>query len=226
MHDENFMLRTYDNELRRIVPIHFHGRKLAYASSKRPTHTHPYRHYANTGERCSACRWFEVAIYKVTQSNNLRDQPVGGYVLETKGITIVEGEHDRFRVRCYRDPWIIVAKLMKRVDNDVILPVVSRNVLSEASKHDEKLKEAFLLVDNEDHMLLGDLQKHFGSPNIEKSKLKVDGDNKGYVDKEDNTEDSDLEIEYEKYEAAAYEEDLSDTIESIDTKSVDSTTGN
>lgn len=157
-HDEDFMLRTYDHDSKRIVPIHFHGQRLAHASSQRPQHTHPTRHWAIPHERCSACRWFEAGIYVVTESAALRDQPVGAYVLETSGKTIVPNERDRFRVRVFVDPWVVVAKLMKRHDNDVYLPPVSKNVLEQAARKDKKIAEALSLIDCNDHLLLNDLR--------------------------------------------------------------------
>lgn len=162
VHDEDFMLRTYDHTIKRIVPIHFRGRRLAHASSHQKVHTHPTRHFAVPHERCSACRWFEAAIYVVTKSAELTDQPVGAYVLETSGKTIIPNERDRFRVRVFTDPWVVVAKLMKRGDNDVFLPPVSKSVLEQASAHDTAIADAYRLVDCDDHLILSDLWRSRG----------------------------------------------------------------
>jgi hypothetical protein len=74
--------------------VRFCGVRLAQTTSRRHEHDHPDRdgvqvRYATPGERCSACRWFEVAIYRST---------AGVYAVHTLGHSIVPGEIRKTRV--------------------------------------------------------------------------------------------------------------------------------
>jgi hypothetical protein len=148
---QDFVLRDFDFDTHRMRMVSFNGRRIGSASSRENTHSHPENRKAVRGERCSACRWFEVRIYIDERAREQRDRNDGGYVLETVGRTVVDGEHDRFRTRLYHDPWLVIAKLVKRVGDNTFLPTVAQIALEDAAVHDPALSELLDTLDYGPH---------------------------------------------------------------------------
>lgn len=155
---QDFVLRDFDFDTHRMRMVSFNGRRIGAASSKEDTHSHPEDRIAVRGERCSACRWFEVRIYLDERARETRDRQDGGYVLETVGRTVVKGEHDRFRTRLYHDPWLVIAKLVKRVGDNTFLPTVAQIALEEAAEHDPALNALLMTLDYGPH------EVHYSTP--------------------------------------------------------------
>lgn len=150
---QDFVLRDYNFDTQRMQMVSFNGRRIGAASSREDEHSHPESRTAVRGERCSACRWFEVRIYVDEGVREKRERRDGGYVLETIGRSIVEGEHDRFRARRFHDPWLVVAKLVKRVDDNTFLPTVAQLALEEAAENDSALDEIIETLDYGPHVM-------------------------------------------------------------------------
>lgn len=144
-YSQDWVLRDYDFDRHLMKMVSFRGRKIGAASSRATDHDHEPGRTARRGERCSACRWLEVRIYvdedarvkRARESGNTQ----GGYVLETIGRSEVDGEHNRYRTRMFHDPFLVVAKLTKRVDDSTFLPIVAQEALEEAAERDEPLGE-------------------------------------------------------------------------------------
>jgi hypothetical protein len=143
---QDYVLRDYDFDTGRMRMVSFNGRRVADASSREIEHSHSPDRKAQRGERCSACRWLEVRIYIAN------DESSGtAYVLETVGRSLVDGEHDRFRTRRFRDPWLVIAKLAKRHDDTTFLPLVAQRALSEAAEYDGRLAELLDTLELDSH---------------------------------------------------------------------------
>lgn len=109
--------------------------ELGRHSSKRTMH---YRHedseYAPRKHRCSACRWFEVALYR-TETD---------YVLWTCGHTIVPGEKSRIHIHRTSNEWRIVELMTVRKGETAFIPTPSASVLADAAKIDRGIQEAYV----------------------------------------------------------------------------------
>lgn len=142
-YSQDWVLRDYDFDRHLMKMVSFHGHKIGSASSCASEHDHEAGRTAQRGERCSACRWLEVRIYvdENARKSRARESGVegGGYVLETIGRSVVDGEHDRYRTRMFHDPFLIIAKLTKRIQDSTFLPIVAQEALEEAAERDEAL---------------------------------------------------------------------------------------
>lgn len=148
---QDFVLRDYDFDNHRMKMVSFNGRLIGSATSREIEHNHPGDRTAVRGERCSACRWFEVRIYIDERAREQRDRRDGGYVLETVGRTKVAGENDRFRTRLFHDPWMVIAKLVKRMGDNTFLPTVAQVALEQAGEHDPALAKLLETLDYGPH---------------------------------------------------------------------------
>lgn len=126
--NEFFVARGYDSL------ITFDGRLLGTASSFRTGHTHESK-YAPVGQRCSACRWFEVKIFATDD---------GEYVVEMTGKTEVEGERTRHRAEITSSAYWVVEMLTQRENERRFIPLVSRKALAEAAAHDSGIENAYV----------------------------------------------------------------------------------
>lgn len=138
-----FSLRGYDWEAGQDQTYTFTGRLLSEASSQSPRHVslvHGPTQFAPPGERCSACRWFEVRIYASDVPHTGTDgQSVPTWIIETVGKTVVPGEQDRRRVRKVHEPRRVVGSLVQQREGDSFIPAVSRRALDQAADADPRL---------------------------------------------------------------------------------------
>lgn len=167
---QDFVLRDYDFDAHRMRMVSFNGRRIGAASSRDDEHSHPADRPAVKGERCSACRWFEVRIYVDMGAREQRERRDGGYVLETIGRTTVEGEHDRFRTRLFHDPWLVIAKLVKRTRDVTFLPTVAQVALEEAATNDPALAAIISTLDYGPH------EVHYSAPHGANVHVEIEDD--------------------------------------------------
>lgn len=113
----------------------FDGVLLGEASSYRDIHSNHPESFALPGQRCSACRWFEVKIYR---------EDAGDYLIELAGKTNVPTEKDRHRVEQTSSPHAIIDLLTQQDNGRPFIPLVSRRVLAEASAHDTAIEEVYI----------------------------------------------------------------------------------
>ena len=99
------------------------------------------RHYNHDGEafapkhqRCSACRWFEVALFRTRTD----------YVLWSCGHTIVPDENPRITIRRTTNEYEIVEFMTVRKGATVFLPQPSAQVLASAAKYDAGILDAYV----------------------------------------------------------------------------------
>jgi len=115
------------------------GSLLGRATSEQDEHNDHVGAHAGRGERCSACRWFEVLILNVSE-----DEEAGvEYLLYTVGRSIVPGETDRIRTVWTDSPRKVVAALVVRQDGQPRLPIASDWALAEASDLDDDIADAY-----------------------------------------------------------------------------------
>lgn len=160
--------RVYDRD---NVIVEFWGRQIGYASSLRDVHahdagteTHPI--FTNRGERCSACRWFEVRIFVVdhaytddctcdvraTEANPDPEhdhdcgqtEREGRYLTATYGMTIVPGETPKRRCVWTDSPYRVLEVLTQRNHATTFIPSTSAHALAEAAGHDSGIRDAYL----------------------------------------------------------------------------------
>lgn len=122
-------VRGFDNAMQ------FEGTLLGYASSKRSNHSAHDEECAPAGVRCSACRWFEVRIFRTTEQE---------YVVEMTGQTLVDGEKTRHRAEVTQSPYWVIDVLTQRDNDRTFIPLVSKRALAEAAVHDLELKDAYI----------------------------------------------------------------------------------
>lgn len=127
-------LTGYDDKLGRLVDYDVEGQLLSEQSSHADSHVflvHGPGEFAGIGERCPACRWFEVRIYALEGA-----EP---WAVETVGQTIVPGEIVKRQVWFCDTPRRVVACLVQHRGNDYFLPHTSRRVLDDAAEEDARL---------------------------------------------------------------------------------------
>lgn len=115
--------------------LQFEGVLLGSASSRRNNHSPHEGDCALPGVRCSACRWFEVRIFRTIEQE---------YVVEMTGQTVVYGEKTRHRAELTRSPHWVVEVLTQRDNDRRFIPLVSKRALSEAAANDVALEDAYL----------------------------------------------------------------------------------
>jgi hypothetical protein len=112
---------------------------LGEASSRREDHNHPGEHMDPSpgAPRCSACRWFEVAIYRVGET--------GEYLVYTAGWSTLPGEVTIPRVRLTDSAFDVVELMTLRNTKDgVVLPRPNARALAQAASHDAAIQDAYL----------------------------------------------------------------------------------
>jgi hypothetical protein len=108
--------------------------QLGHNSSKRTSHYKHTTQFAPLGNRCSACRWFEVSLYRTPTS----------YVIWSCGHTIVDGETSRITIHETDNEFTIIEHLTVRKGSTVFLPQPSALVLAQASKYDDGIQDAYI----------------------------------------------------------------------------------
>ena len=127
-------------EGRHGVPVTFRGVLLASASSHQDEHRHR-GDYAPKRWPCGACRWFEVALYRVVDDQQPHERV---YMVHTRGMTIVDDEIIYARAAWAETPYEILQLLTQWKTNSdgPMLPSVSLDALYEASDADPTIKVA------------------------------------------------------------------------------------
>ena len=128
MDTQTWAARGYD------TTISFDGQLLGEASSHRSGHSEHPVPYAPVGFRCSACRWFEVRIFKTDKEE---------YVVEITGQTLVEGERVRHRAELTSSAHWVIEMLTQREGDRRFIPLVSRRALAEAAARDLQIEHAY-----------------------------------------------------------------------------------
>lgn len=115
---------------------------LGYATSQRDQHrNHDLADFmpANNG-RCSACRWFEIRIFRVTDPITVGGQ----YIVHTYGRTIIPGEIELCRLYVTSSPHEIIEFLTVHKNGYVFVPVASIHALAQAAHWDSEIEKAYL----------------------------------------------------------------------------------
>jgi hypothetical protein len=131
-------------------PFRFVGQLLGSATSHMPEHNHVVpKNGAPLGamSRCSACRWFEVAIYRLTITTVTGGvgYDAGSYLVHKMGMSAVHGEEQRNTLIFTDSPYEVVEILTVRGgDRPPHLPMPSARVLSAAAVYDAGIKDAYI----------------------------------------------------------------------------------
>lgn len=116
----------------------FDGYLLGEASSQTEAHRH-HGAVAPPRWRCGACRWFEVALYRLGPKSST-DRNI--YLVHTRGPSTVPNEVTFRRVAFATTAYDIMKLLTQWRDERPILPEVSLNALMQAADHDADLKSS------------------------------------------------------------------------------------
>lgn len=141
----------------------FLGKPLGVGSSQQDDHRHDVARdrYAPRGVRCSACRWFEVAIYRRYADAEIIRMRTGNpetdvsdrqalardYVVHTIGASIVPGETRLSRITPTDSPFEVIELLTVRPrdgDQQPWIPAQSARALAHAAEFDDGLREAYV----------------------------------------------------------------------------------
>ena len=121
----------------------FHGIILGSATSEDKQHNHPGDYLPASaqpagGKRpsCSACRWFAVALYDDTDTDE--------YVVHTIGRSIIPGEIDYARVSRTQSAYEVVEILTVRQKGAVFIAAPSLRALAQAAALDDDIRDAYI----------------------------------------------------------------------------------
>lgn len=123
--------------------MEFTGRLLGAATSESDFHTNHPGDFAAKGEKCSGCRWFEVAIYRRDAPRGTGDPDVD-YVVFTLGHTDVPGERLYGRITQVNSPFEVVEVLTVRRVGATFMPAQSSRALAQAAAVDAGLRDAYV----------------------------------------------------------------------------------
>jgi hypothetical protein len=110
----------------------------------------PSRRFAAKGERCNACRWFEVSIYVVEDGVARTHDSVGHYapgreyVVHTVGQSRVPEEKTFQRVMRTTSAFELVEFLTVRKPGDTFLPEPSARALARLADVYDDVREAYV----------------------------------------------------------------------------------
>lgn len=131
----------------------FLGVLLGSSTSQTYDHTGHADRFARRGEKCSACRWFEVAIYR-RYWIDAEDRAAGidythdgphDYVVHTVGGSSVAGEKRFSRVQGTTSPYDVIELLTVRpVDRDPFIASQSARALAQAADVDRGIRDAYI----------------------------------------------------------------------------------
>jgi hypothetical protein len=135
--------------------IYLLGQQLGFATSHRDTHDHPVSYddnkqltsFAPPGDRCSACRWFEVRIFAVKCELTSNNEPIdrrARYLVLTSGMSQVPGEVEMRRASWTDSSYEVLELLTQRRGDRPMLPAPSARVLSQAAMWDVDIRNAYL----------------------------------------------------------------------------------
>lgn len=129
-------MRTYELSDRERT-VRFTGVLLGEATSRWERHTDHELPYAPRFERCGACRWTEVRVYRTE---------AGSYVIETVGRSLVPDEVDLSRVTVAESAAGAVETLHTYDQDEVrYITKTAREAALAAAAQDEKFAEAFMV---------------------------------------------------------------------------------
>lgn len=132
---EDFALK---GQLRNAPEITFTGRQLGHGSTHQPFHSgHPDMPFTRRGERCGACRWFEVYIYEVIDEKSR-------YLVYTVGRSTIPNEVDLVNAYWTNSaPEILEILTIRKEGSEPFLPAPSARALASAAGFDRGIKEAY-----------------------------------------------------------------------------------
>lgn len=134
----------------------FTGIRLGHETSYQDQHTHHPRRAAAKREKCSACRWFEVSIYRryATEGIDFETEPPtifqidpepGDYVVHTVGASNVPNEQRLSRIAVTESAFEIVELLtVRKIDEQPFITVQSSRALAQAAARDEDVRDAYI----------------------------------------------------------------------------------
>ncbi len=141
----------------------FPGRLLGYADSRRGQHelegasrnrlgaVHDVvdgQPYARAGQRCGACRWFEVRIFRGGRGCRRvnRCEHAGEFVIHYTGATVVPGEVHRSRVAYADGGHALIEQATSRnlEQNRVFITPPMARALAMAANHDPDVEHAWV----------------------------------------------------------------------------------
>jgi hypothetical protein len=128
--------------------LEFTGRVLGLASGQRSYHLPHRGDFAAPGERCGACRWTEVTIYRRTsRADDPLPEHVDDYVVHTVGRSVVPGEIDLPKLVETSSPYEVVEALTVRRQGprgEVFMPPQHLRALSAAAQWDDGVRDAYI----------------------------------------------------------------------------------
>jgi hypothetical protein len=154
--------------------IRVRARLLGFTTSERDDHSHPTGYESDDitptnpappGSRCSACRWFEARIMRVSAElvpgctcdapnhpDAFREHVPGcgeeparaRYLVLTYGRTRVPGETDKRRAAWTDSAFEVIELLTQRSGGEAFLPAAAARVLAQAAQWDDDLQDAYV----------------------------------------------------------------------------------
>lgn len=137
-----------------------YARFLGMGSSRTSVHqNHPRTRYVRRGDRCNACRWFEIRIFRelelppgVESIERVLDPAqvrLGNYIMHSSGMSIVDGEVPLMRYEATASPFQVIESMTtRRVTTEsgpqVYLAKPAARALAEASGYDQQLADAYI----------------------------------------------------------------------------------
>lgn len=143
--------------------------RAAAAADSSPDALAQAHRYAERGQRCSACRWFECGIYAVEHEYATDDVCTCGaspggvfddahehtdacgavpararYAVVTYGLTLVPGELTKRRVTWTDSAFEVIEVLTQRNRQGAFLPATSARALAQAAPWDAALRDAYV----------------------------------------------------------------------------------
>jgi hypothetical protein len=112
------------------------GTLLGVGASRRYRHKHD-GDVVPTDGRCSACRWFEVRIFRTEDDR---------YLLHFAGRSVVPGEVTRYRTEWTSSGFDVLEALTTRREGgrDVYLTAPAARALAQGAEYDDGLREAYV----------------------------------------------------------------------------------
>lgn len=145
-----YTLKTGDGA---AADVTFQGYVLGHATSRHLTHINHPREFARTGERCGACRWTEVTIYRryLPKARGTTDRPEDvpsgdyDYLVYRVGRSIVPGERVRRTLDDTRSAFEVVEFMVVRPNGgDPYMPPQHSRALAQAAEVDDKIRDAYI----------------------------------------------------------------------------------
>ena len=117
--------------------VTFSGKLLGISSSHKDRHVnHPATDYVGPGQRCPACRWFVVSIFRESVGDRQ-------FLIHFAGPSIVPGEKMRSRREWVAGADSVVETLTTRRVNGVYFTPPAARVLAQAADQDDDIAAAW-----------------------------------------------------------------------------------